>query len=162
VPVTACGCRPYAGFRRTGSTAGAVQLVAPGPAGRLAGAVTRSGRQICQRRSRCRTYAGSSAARIYGRHADCRIHVGRHSSRPRSGTQDYRPAASGLRVRPLRHLRCRQCRAMESTAVGTFRHGDGRRRFFRCTNVVWVRWKGSNMINIIRINFSIFHILRLR
>jgi hypothetical protein len=106
---------------------------APGPAGRLAGAVTRSGRQICQRRSRCRTYAGSSAARIYGRHADCRIHAGRHSCRPRSGTYDYRPAASGLRVRKLRHLRCRQCRAIESTAVGTFRHGDGRRRFFRCS-----------------------------
>jgi hypothetical protein len=103
----------------------------PDPAGTSAGAVTRPGRQICQRRSRCRTYAGSSAARIYGRHADCRIHVGRHSSRPRSGPRDYRPAAYGLRVEKLRHLRCRRCRAIDSTAVGTFRHMPGRRGFFR-------------------------------
>jgi hypothetical protein len=68
------------------------------------------GRQNCQRRSRCRTYAGSSTARIYGRHADYRIHVGRQSCRPWSGTRDYRPAASGLRVRKVRHLRRRMCR----------------------------------------------------
>jgi hypothetical protein len=93
--------RQYGRRRRTGS---------PRPAGRPAGAVTQPGRHICQRRTRCRSYAGTAAAPVHGRHADCRVHVGRHRPRLQSGRQYYRPAASGLRVGKLRHLRCHTCR----------------------------------------------------
>jgi hypothetical protein len=61
-------------------------------------------------RQRCRTRAGRSAGHVYNLDTRCRADEGRQYRRHWTGTSVCWPAASGLRIRKVRHLRRRMCR----------------------------------------------------